>query len=249
MKRLLREAAGFAVLLGVWWAASLVSPFIPSPVDVVALLTDQAFLLKVFHAYLLTALRATLGYLIGLAAGVILGVVAALLRIDAGLEPVAALVASVPSIAWIPILIALLGVDELRLPVTAAILCSLPPILHEVLAGLRSLDPEEVGVARSLGARGPFLWRTVILPRLFERIFPAAKAEAIMTWKTVFAAEMVAVPSGLGYLAMIYTDSLEMDKLIFVVALLTATVALLVRILTVVERRVLAARGLGVSGL
>ena len=70
-----------------------------------------------------------------------------------------------------------------------------------------------------------------------------------MVWKTVFAAEMVAVPSGLGYLAMIYADSLEIAKLLFVVGLLTATVALLVRILTHLEKRVLAERGLGVETL
>ncbi len=247
MRRAAAEAAAFAMLLGAWWAASLASPFIPSPAAVATLAFDRAFLETVLHAYALTALRAIIGYLIGLAAGVLLGVVAAVLRVAEGLEPLAALVASVPSIAWIPILIALMGVDELRLPVTAAVLCSLPPILHEVLAGIRSLDPEEVGVARSLGARGFFLWRTVVLPRLFERIFPAAKAEAIMTWKTVFAAEMVAVPSGLGYLAMMYADNLETAKLIFVVALLTATVAAIVRILTIVEKRVLASRGLGVE--
>ena len=249
MRRAAREAWGFILLLVAWWLASIASPFIPSPLDVAMLLFDTRFVSTVLHAYILTAFRATLGYAIGFAAGVVVGLVAAVLRIAEGLEPVAALIASVPSVAWIPILIALLGVDEVRLPVTAAILCSLPPILHEVLTGLRSLDPEEVGVAKSLGARGFFLWRTVILPRIFERIFPAAKAEAIMTWKTVFAAEMVAVPSGLGYLAMIYADSLDIARLIFVVALLTATVALIVRLLTAVERHVLASRGLGVEQL
>ena len=166
MKRAAREAVGLAAVLAAWWAASLASPFIPSPLEVAALLLDGRFMATVLHAYLLTAVRALAGYAIGLAAGLLLGIVAAVLRVAEGVEPVAALIASVPSVAWIPILIAVMGVDEMRLPVAAAVLCSLPPILHEVLAGLRSLDPEEVGVAKSLGARGFFLWRTVVLPRI-----------------------------------------------------------------------------------
>ncbi len=242
-----RSLAPYAVLLAAWWAAGLVSPLVPTPLEVAERLLDPRFDEVLIHAYLLTAARASAGYLLGVGLGLGLAVLAALLRVEAGLEPLAALLASVPPVAWIPVLIAVMGVGPWRLPVAAAVLASLPVVLHDALSGLRGLDAEEVGVARSLGARGAFLWRTVVLPRLVERLLPAAKIEAIMAWKVVFVTEMVAVTSGLGYLAMVYADTLDTPGLFAVVALLTATVAGRVRLLTLIEERVLRARGLGVE--
>ncbi len=241
-----RDALGLATLILLWYAASLATKgFIPPPHAVAAVFLDPGFDKELLHAYVLTASRAITGYALGLLAGLALGLLAVALRIYALLEPLAAILASIPSIAWIPILIALVGVDEFRLPVLAAFMCSLPPILYEVFNAASAIDPEMVGVARSLGAHGVYLWRTIILPHVLERIYPGAKIEAIMSWKTVFAAEMIAVPSGLGYLAIVYADMLDMTKLLAVIAVLTGTIAAIIRVLTLIERRVLAERGLG----
>lgn len=241
------EALGVMLLLVAWYAASAATRgFLPPPHAVAAAFLDPGFDAELARAYMLTAVRALTGYALGLAAGLGLGVLAAAARLHRVLEPVAAIVASVPSVAWIPILIALVGVDEFRLPVLAALLCSLPPILYEVFNAVSTLDPETVGVAMSLGARGAYLWRTIILPHILERVYPGAKIEAIMAWKTVFAAEMIAVPSGLGYLAITYADMLDMKHLLAVIAVLTATIAALVRLLGILEERMLAERGLGV---
>ncbi len=236
-----------ATALMLWKAAELLTRgYIPGPLSVATAFTDPVFLHRLLAAYTATASRALLGYTLGLAAGLSLGLAAAAVRLEL-LEPAATLVASVPPIAWIPILIALLGADDIRLPVLAAFMGAFPPILYEVVHTVSSLDPEEVGVALTLGAHGLYLWRTIILPRVSERVFPAAKIGAIMAWKIVFASEMIAVPSGLGYLAMLYADLLDLRHLIAVVAVLTITVVSMVHLISIVERRIISSRGLGVE--
>jgi len=240
----------YAALLAAWQAASSLAgrAWLPGPLDVVAALFDPAFASQLAKAYLLTAIRALAGFTLGLIAGVGLGLAAGAYRYTGGvLEGVASIAASVPSVAWIPLLIAAMGVDEFRLPVTVSFLCSFPPILYQTLNAIRSLDPEELLVARTLGARGFYLWRTIILPAVVERVFPAVKIEAAMVWKTVFAAEMVAVPSGLGYIAMLYADLLDVTHVAAVVAVLALTVTGIVQLVSLVEKRILARRGLGVE--
>jgi ABC-type nitrate/sulfonate/bicarbonate transport system permease component len=245
-----RIAALYALLLAAWQAASSLAgrAWFPGPLDITLAFLDPAFTSQLAKAYLLTAMRALAGFTIGLVAGVGLGLAAGAYRYTSSvLEGIASIAASVPSVAWIPLLIAAMGVDEFRLPVAVSFLCSFPPILYQTLNALRSLDPEELLVARTLGARGLYLWRTIILPAVVERVFPAVKIEAAMVWKTVFAAEMVAVPSGLGYTAMVYADLLDVTHVAAVVAILALTVVGIVHLVSLAERRVLARRGLGVE--
>ncbi|BEP16690.1 hypothetical protein PYJP_00420 [Pyrofollis japonicus] len=243
------EAVSYLVLLAAWQLAAIAysSPWLVGPLEIARVFADKVFLAKLVDAYLLTAMRALTGFALGLVAGLGLGVLAGMvaLRLGGVLEKLSAIIASVPSVAWIPLLIALLGTDEFRLPVAASFLCSFPPILYQVFSALRSVDPEEVAVAQTLGAEGMYLWRTIILPKVLEKLFPAVKVESVMTWKTVFAAEMVAVPSGLGYLAMLYADLLDVAHVAAIVFVLTATVAVFVSLASRFEKRVLAKRGLG----
>ena len=249
--RVLQQLVLYAVLLAAWQILAMLYPstWLPSPLDIARVFTEKQFLEKLVDAYTLTALRAVTGFALGLVAGLVIGLGTGLLAspLTGSLEGLASIAASVPSIAWIPLLIAAMGIDSFRLPVAASFLCSFPPILYQVFSALRSIDPEEVAVAQTLGAEGPYLWRTIILPRVVEKIFPAAKIEAVMTWKTVFAAEMIAVPSGLGYLAMVYADLLDVAHVAAIILVLTLSVALIVHVLNTLEKKILAKRGLGVE--
>lgn len=245
-----RNAAVYAAVIGLWQLVALLlhTQWLPGPLDIAATFAEEDFMRRLAGAYVLTAIRALTGFTLGLIAGLALGLLAGVRAyLSDFLEGIATLAAAVPSVAWIPLLIAAMGVDEYRLPITVSFLCSFPPILYQTLGALRSLDVEEVMVARTLGARGFFLWRTVILPSILEKVFPAVKVEAAMVWKTVFAAEMVAVPSGLGYLAMVYADLLDVRHVAAIVALLALTVMAIVALVSRVERAILASRGLGVE--
>ena len=245
----LSRRAAYAIILIVWQAASYAARgWLVGPLDILSAYADPGFASKLVEAYAVTATRALTGFLLGLVAGLGLGLLTAYIRVGEDVaEGLAAVASSVPSVAWIPLLIAAMGVDEFRLPVAVSFLCSFPPILYQSISAARSIDPEQVMVARTLGARGLFLWRTIILPSIVEKVFPAVKVEAAMVWKTVFAAEMVAVPSGLGYLAMLYADLLDVRHVAAIVALLAVTVAAIVYVVSRVEKLMLKRRGLGVQ--
>jgi len=241
----------YSLMLCLWQLAASLSKntWLIGPLDVARVFLDKGFLDKLLAAYMDTLIRSLVGFLGGLALGLALGLVTGLLSLRLGgvFESLAALAASVPGVAWIPLLIAVMGIDSFLLPVTASILASFPPILYQVYSTLRSIDPEEVAVARTLGASDTYLLRTIIAPRVVLGLFPALKIEAVLSWKIVFAVEMIAATSGLGYLAMMYADLLDVAHVAALVAVLVASVALMVRLVSVAENRLVKKLGLGVE--
>lgn len=250
-KSLAQTLVTYLALLGLWQLVASLSgnKWLVGPIDVARVFLDTGFIYKLLDSYTATLVRSLTGFLGGLVIGLGLGIVTGILSLRLGdvFESLAAFAASVPGVAWIPLLIAIMGIDSFLLPVTASILASFPPIFYQVYSALRSLDPEEIAVARTLGASEHYLWRTIIVPRILASLFPALKIEAVLSWKIVFAVEMIAATSGLGYLAMMYADLLDVPHVAALVAVLVASVALMVKLISVVENKFTKKLGLGVE--
>ncbi|MEM4541390.1 MAG: ABC transporter permease subunit [Archaeoglobaceae archaeon] len=198
---------------------------------------NQKFLESLIDNYLLTLIRSTLGFILGLALGLFTGLIITLRRsFDDYLSPIATLVFSVPSVAWIPILIVLIGINEFTLPLSASFMCTYPPILYGVVNTLKMFDRNQLDVADIYCAKRTTKYRLVILPQLIGRLIPMIKTEAVMAWKTVFVVEMVVLPNGIGYLALIYASTLRMDSLIAVVLVLALSLILINSIIGRVEK-------------
>lgn len=173
--------------------------------------------------YAITMIRAVIGFIIGSISGFLLGISVSMRSSQNYIQPIATLFFAVPSVGWIPILIVWIGLKEFALPVAASFMCSFPPILYGTLNSFRTFDVEQIGVAEVLGARPSEVFVRIMIPQVLLKLFPVIKVEAAMVWKTVFVAEMFALSSGLGYLAMVYSTTLDMDKLIFCIAVLSLT--------------------------
>ncbi|MEM1576965.1 MAG: ABC transporter permease subunit [Archaeoglobaceae archaeon] len=198
---------------------------------------NQKFLESLIDNYLLTLIRSTLGFILGLALGLFTGLIITLRRsFDDYLSPIATLAFSVPSVAWIPILIVLIGINEFTLPLSASFMCTYPPILYGVVNTLKMFDRNQLDVADIYCAKRTTKYRLVILPQLIGRLIPMIKTEAVMAWKTVFVVEMVVLPNGIGYLALIYASTLRMDSLIAVVLVLALSLILINSIIGRVEK-------------
>jgi len=210
---------------------------VPAPTDVARVFMNLNSTYLIAVNYSLTAARALAGFILGLAGGIGLGVIFSIRSMHNYIQPVATLFFAVPSVAWVPILIVWVGIKEFELPVTASFLCSFPPVLYGMINALRTVDREQVDVAMVLGARPRTVFTKVVLPQALLKVIPLIKTEAVMAWKTVFVTEMIALSSGLGYLAMVYATTIDTSKLIAVVIVLALTTLAIVQLFDLIERK------------
>ena len=222
---LTKEAIPLALVILVWEAVSragLVPVYLlPSPTQVLHALLKLCVEGVLWAEYLATLRRVAVGFVLGSVAGVLLGLLTAYLpwarRIT---QPLAALFASIPAVALVPLLMVWVGLNE-GLPIATVFLCSFPPALYNTLSGARCVDRDMVEVAKTLGAGETYIIRTIVLPQALPSILSALKLEAAMAWRTCFVAELVAVSSGLGYLMMEAEAALRVDVMLATLLLLT----------------------------
>lgn len=207
-KRRLLEAAPVLAFLGLWEAVArsglapgspkLFPPFSEVLLRLVALAAD-GILGPHYLASLLRVLAGfTLGSLLGIACGILLGWKPAVRR---AFHPVVSLLYPIPALGWLPLLMLWVGIGE-ALPVTIIFLCCFFPVLYNTVTGIRNVPEETVRAARTLGASEVRILRTVVVPLALPNVFTGLRLEAGMAWRVVLAAEMVAIPTGLGALVM-----------------------------------------------
>jgi len=237
-----KAVVSLAAFIALWEAVVRIGllphVLVPAPSDIALFLLNPANAHLILVNLAWTAARATTGFLLGLIFGLGAGLLMSVKSLNEYLMPVATIFFAVPSIAWIPILIVWIGFKEFELPVAASFLCSFPPVLYGFVNAVRTMDPEQVGVAMVLGAKPMTIMKRIVIPQAFLKALPLIKTEAVMAWKTTFAAEMVALPTGLGALAMTYATTIETDGLIAVVAVLAAITMMIVQVLDNVEKRI-----------
>lgn len=227
MKNIKQMSVSILVLIAIW---ELVIDFgllpralIPSFLDVIKAGYELMITGILPQNYAITSIRAVTGFIMGFIFGFLLGIFISTKSLQNYIQPIATLFFAVPSVAWIPILIVWIGLKEFALPVAASFVCSFPPILYGTFNSFRTFDAEQIGVAEVLGARPSEVFVRIVIPQVLLKLLPVIKVEAVMVWKAVFVAEMVALSSGLGYLAMVYSTTLDMAKLIACIVVLSLT--------------------------
>lgn len=153
--------------------------------------------------------------LIGLSAGSITGIIMGTgmgwSRIaDKVLNPIISLIYPIPTLGWIPLLMLWIGINEM-LPITLIFICSFFPVLYNTTTGIKNVDGEYIKAARSLGASDAKVLLTVVMPLALPNVFTGLRLEAGMAWRVIIAAEMVAIPSGIGALLMKAESLIRID--------------------------------------
>lgn len=162
--------------------------------------------------------RSLLRVLAGFAAGAVTWIGLGVLigwqeKVGKTFRPLFGIFYPVPAVGWVPLLMLWLGISEL-LPIVVIYICSFFPVLYTTVAGVRSVDKEYIRVARSLGASERYILLKVIVPLALPYIFTGLRLEAGMAWRVLAAAEMIAVPTGLGALMMRAQSLIRMDIII-----------------------------------
>ncbi|CAK7284555.1 ABC transporter permease [Streptomyces misionensis] len=238
--------AGPLLVLGAWAAASAAGQLdpaaIPAPWTVLRTLgrlwTDGTLPTDV-----LTSLRrAGYGFAIGLAAGVLLALVAGLSRTgEALVDGTVQLNRAIPTLGLIPLFILWLGIGETFKVAIIAIVVYIPVYLntHAALAGI---DSRYVELAEVQGLPKLAFVRRVVIPGALPGFFVGLRLGVTGSWLGLVVLEQINATSGLGYLmfqAQNYgrTDIILVGLLIYGVLGLVSDSAV-----RLVERRVLSWR-------
>jgi ABC-type nitrate/sulfonate/bicarbonate transport system permease component len=229
LRKKLLDLGWFALpllVVGLIWeglsrAGVLNAALLPAPSVIFQSLIVLTFQKKTLIHHLGSSLyRLALGYVlavgVGIAIGSILGVSRALR--DA-FSPVLSLLISVPTIAWVPVLLITLGLGD-ETVITAIFLGGVFEVIYGTVAGIRSISPQQVNAARIMGLKGSALFFKVLLPGSLVTVVPVLRLSIGYCWRALVGAEMLSAMIQWGLGKMIYEARLWNDVKVMIIGLL-----------------------------
>lgn len=249
-----REVVPFAFGIAVWqllsWLNIWPRVLFPSPVEVF-----WAFIADLRSGVLLTDLGVSLvslgwGFLVGVAAALPLGYLMGLNRASRDFfDPLVNLLQAIPGLAWIPFAILWFGLGQGA--VTFIIVMAVFfPVLHNLLTGIRLIQPVLVEAPRTLGAGRTAIIVHVIFPATLPNLMTGIRLGIAFGFRALVGGEMIASTSGIGY--AIYNAQQYFQSSRIVVGMLTIGVTWLIldrAILRPIERRTTMRWGMMRDGL
>ena len=144
-------------------------------------------------------LRVLLGLVFGILIGVPLGLFMGLNRFAKGFfDPLIELYRPVPPLAWAPLIISVLGIDNTG-KVFLLFMVSLSIMIISARAGASGTQLSKIHAAHSLGASKKQILRYVIFPNSLPEILTGIRVAVGMCWGTLVAAEFLAGTTGIGF--------------------------------------------------
>lgn len=213
----------------------------PAPSEIAATLMDltDGALWKHIGASLTRVLS---GFLIGAALALVFAAWVGLSReAEAYLEPTFAGLRSIPSLAWVPLLLLWLGIGETSKVVLIAIGAFFPVYLNGV-AAIRSVDRKLVEVGRMYRFNQRQMIVHVFLPAALPGLFTGLRSGLSLSWMFLVAAELIAATKGLGYLLSDGRETSRPDIVLAAIIVLAVLGKLTDGVLAMLERRFLSWR-------
>jgi len=190
------------------------SNLLPPPSEVVSTLIDMSRHGLAGHVAA-SAGRVLAGFAIGAVLAVAMGALVGLSPwARAIVDPSCQGLRAIPSLAWVPLLLLWLGIDEA--PKLALVgIGAFFPVYMGVAAGFRDIDRKLVEVAELAGLSSFALVRRVLLPAAMPSVMTGLRNGLSLAWMFMVAAELIAATRGLGYLL---TDGRETGRADVVIA-------------------------------
>lgn len=206
MRRVILATSFFALLIAIWEILVRTGVwnrvFVPSPLDVGRYLLDFREN-SLLHASWVTIKRLLLGYAVGLALGLPLGMLNSRFKFSEDTVGLLALgLQTLPSVCWAPLALLWFGQTETAM-FFIVIMGSVWSILLATDAGVRSVPPIYVRAARTMGSKGLHTWFRVIVPASLPFVVSGMKQGWAFAWRSLMAAEIyitILTGFGLGHL-------------------------------------------------
>ena len=193
---------------------------LPSPLDVVNAGVDLYNRgLLMLHVAISTQ-RVLIGFVVGSLFGLIVASFVGLSQVGRYLiSPTLGGVRSIPSLAWVPLLILYLGINEDSKVVLISI-GAFFPVYTVVSNALRHVDPHLLEAGRAYGYTGVRLLALVQLPAIVPAVVSGLRLALSQSWLFLVAAELLGAAMGLGFLLVESGQNGRTDRIFLTILLL-----------------------------
>lgn len=146
--------------------------------------------------------RVGIGFLMGGSAGLVLGILTGLFSwFNKALSFIVGAFRPIPMVAWIPLFILWLGIDEA--PKIAVIAVgSFWPILVNTSQGIKNVDIKYLEVGKILEKSHMQMLLKIVWPASLPSVFTGLRLGISSAWNCVVTAEMIAASAGVGHMIM-----------------------------------------------
>lgn len=226
-------------LLLLWWLASRYARanVIPNPLATfwagVDLARDGKIFVALWESLQVYFLGLGLATAIAIPGGLLMG---GFRTFGRTMEVYANALMSTPRVAFIPLIIVLLGLG-LKAKIAVVFLGAVMPIVVNTYAGVLNADGELVEMARSAGANRYQIFRRILLPGALPFIIVGLRLGSTIALINTIVAELYTAISGLGGLIAFYGNTFQMARYFAVIIVLASVGVTITQLLRVVESR------------
>lgn len=249
------RVAAFAGLVAIWWAVSASGFFdptiLPAPPDVWNAFTENLFRHgRPGHESILAAayaslIRLVLGMSVAVVVGTVLGLLmAASTTIQRSIGSLMTGLQALPSISWLPLAILWFGLTQ-QAVLFVVIIGSVPAVALATASSVRLVPPLLTRAARTMGARGWKMYRSVVLPAAIPGYIGGLQQAWALAWRALMAGELIATGAkGLGQLLEVSQQQFRTAMVLAVMLMIILIGMLVDGVLGGIDRRVRGRRGL-----
>lgn len=207
----------FALLFAAWWIAAEIDLakdiFLPSPTDVwnrgVELVKDGTL----WDDTKVSFVRITIGFAISTAIALPIGIAIGTYRLaEAAIEPPVDFIRYMPAVAFLPLTIVWVGVDESQKWLIIFIGTFFQQVLL-VMDNVKRVPREYVDISHTLGMRDHSVLRRVVLPAAAPAIWDTLRITLGWAWTWLVIAELVAASDGLGHRIIVAQRYFQTDTI------------------------------------
>jgi NitT/TauT family transport system permease protein len=223
-------AAGLLLPLMVWWAytaAGLANPmFMPGPDAVLMRVgrwwSDEGLLADIG----ISVYRVMTGFLLSALFALPLGLYIGTYRpVQAFLEPLTDFIRYMPAVAFIPLVMLWVGIDE-GSKILIIFIGTFFQMVLMVAEDVRRVPMAQIEAAQTMGASRSEVVKLVVLPSARPALLDTLRITCGWAWTYLVVAELVAANSGLGYAILKAQRYMQTDK-IFAGIILIGVIGLL----------------------
>jgi taurine transport system permease protein len=204
----MRQAIFFVLGVGLIWFActdwlGLIPSFrFPGPAETWSafkLIATDGYGNGLLHEHIFRSiLLVSLGFAVSAGLGVLLGIgMGSDQRVETFLNPVFLTLRPIPPLAWIPLAIVWLGLENSAKVMVIFVAAFVPSVIN-TYTGVRSLETPQREAAAMLGISRSAYYLEVLIPAALPMIFTGLRLSLQASWTTLVAAELVGAMLGLG---------------------------------------------------
>jgi NitT/TauT family transport system permease protein len=234
-------AVGVLFVLGLWEfsvAVNWIKPlWVSSPTRIIEALPVVFGDDQVLNHLKISGLEFLWGFGLSVLIGVPFGIMSGWYRWFRALtEPLVSALFATPTVALVPILILIIGIDTAS-KAAVVLLSSIWPIVINTAAGIQVLDKGMLDAARTFGATDTRIFRTIGLPATVPFIISGLRTSVARGLVGVVVGELYASRAGIGFYLNRMGQTFQTDKYYVAVIIIALLGVAMVAVLKVIEKR------------